>query len=128
MRPKEHGWRFLLDTFRLAYKYEEELGLTFDRDVWTQGVIHVIQNQVTSSKLKGKALCNQIDALIDVVRDDEECLAMLQEYVVSQSVHREDSNIDYLLHILETFEKVGLKKVPERLSVLKVIKDKIESD
>ena len=33
-----------------------------------------------------------------------------------------------MITLLSTFEKVGLKKIPERMKVLKEMKDRIEGD
>lgn len=33
-----------------------------------------------------------------------------------------------MINLLSTFEKVGLKKIPERMKVLKEMKDRIEGD
>ena len=47
--------------------------------------------------------------------------------VTSQAQISDDDHIEDLLFLLVSFEKVGLKKVPERMKVLKEMKDRIDA-
>mmetsp|Transcript_20935 Transcript_20935/g.25735 ORF Transcript_20935/g.25735 Transcript_20935/m.25735 type:complete len:87 (+) Transcript_20935:1179-1439(+) len=59
---------------------------------------------------------------------DEACMDGLLEYVNSQAKFDADTPISELLYMLENFEKAGIKKTPERLQVLKELKDRIDGD
>ena len=128
MNVRDYDWRMLLQTMQLAVKFKERLNLTFDKEAWNYGIISALQTESAASPLKPKTLLRQVDAVAELLGDDEECLAMLRDLVTTAAQNEYPDGVESLLCLLESFEKVGLKKVPERLQVLKELKEKIEQD
>ena len=60
--------------------------------------------------------------------DDADGLESLKACVIEHAKVTQDSSIEKMIILLSTFERVGLKKIPERMQVLKEMKDRIEGD
>ena len=68
-----------------------------------------------------------IEVIQMLLSNDPDGLESLKEIVISYAQVTDDNSVQDLLDLLQCFELVGLKKIPERLKVLKELKDRIES-
>ena len=100
------------------------MSLEFDHENWVYSVLAVLQ---TSEKLSALKLNQQIVALVELMKSDEVVLEGLRELVTEYSQVDDETSTSDMITMLVNFEKVGIKKTPERHAVLKAIKDKLDS-
>ena len=69
-----------------------------------------------------------IDTVQPLLAKDEDGLQSLNQLVVQQAKISPETTMQDLIQYLECFEKIGVKKVPERLEILNEMKERILRD
>jgi len=117
-------WIQMLNCLCLACKYKERLSLEFDALGLAYAALEALQS--LDFKLQPNDLGKIIPPLLVLLGNDESGIEILQQFLAENTEVTEETKIGEMITMLENFELTGVKKVQQRLQVLKVMKERIE--
>ena len=94
----------------MAIRHKENLDLEFDSIIWGYSLLSEVQS--CEDKLDLKLLLPTIDVIQELLADDADGIESLKEFVVEQATVNSETTIQGMIGYLQSFEKIGVKKIP----------------
>ena len=126
-QTEQNVWKRMIHFMEAAVDLQEELNLDLDKQMWGYSLLSVLQTANKRSQWRYITRQATISMINELLQDDPDGLAGLQEVVLDQISELESNlNLNRMLELLADFEMIGVKKHPARLEVLRQMKEFVE--